>query len=93
MPDVADSIVSLNRVTWSDQSIELEADPRHVELLLKEVGCEGSKVTTPLVKERIEEALSSEELDADSAAMYRSARMRLAYVSQNRPEGKNWQKD
>ena len=87
MPDVDHSIVILNRlVTWSDKGIELEADPRHVELLFKEVGCEGSKVTTPLVKERIEEALSSEELDADQAAMYRSASMRLAYLSQDRPD-------
>ena len=87
MPDVDHSIVILNRlVTWSDKGIELEADPRHVELLLKEVGCEGSKVTTPLVKERIEEALSSEELDADQAAMYRSASMRLAFLSQDRPD-------
>ena len=87
MPDADHSIVILNRlVTWSDKGIELEADPRRVELLLKEVGCEGSKVTTPLVKERIQEALSSEELDADQAAMYRSASMRLAYLSQDRPD-------
>ena len=87
MPDVDHSTIILNRlVTWSDRGIELEADPRHVELLLEEVGCEGSKVATTLVKERIEEALHSEELDADQAAMYRSASMRLAYLSQDRPD-------
>ena len=59
MADVAHSITILNRlVTWTDRGIELEADPRHVDLLLNEVGCEGAKVTTPLVEERVEEAQS-----------------------------------
>ena len=87
MKDVDYSIVILNRlVTWTDKGIEMEADPRHVDLLLQEVGCEGSKVTTPLIKERIEEALTSEELDEETSAMYRSASMRLAYLSQDRPD-------
>jgi len=61
MKNVDHSIVILNRlVTWTDKGIEMEADPRHVDLLLQEVVCEGSKVTTPLIKERIEEALTSE---------------------------------
>ena len=86
--DVDHSIVILNRlVTWTDKGIELEADPRHVALLIQEVGCEGSKVSTPLVKERIEEeALNSEELSEEQATMYRSASMRLAYLSQDRPD-------
>ena len=50
MKDVDHSIVILNRlVTWTDKGIEMEADPRHVDLLLQEVVCEGSKVTTPLI--------------------------------------------
>ena len=77
----------MNRlVTWPDKGIEMEEDPRHVDLLLQEVVCEGSKVTTPLIKERIEEALTSEELDEETSAMYRSASMRLAYLSQDRPD-------
>ena len=87
MKDVDHSIVILNRlVTWTDKGIELEADPRHVALLIQKVGCEGSKVSTPLVKERIEEALNSEELSEEQATMYRSASMRLAYLSQDRPD-------
>ena len=66
MSDVSHSITILNRlVTWTDRGIELEADPRHVDLLLNEVGCEGAKVTTPLVKERVEEALNAEDLDEE----------------------------
>ena len=46
MPNVSLSIVILNRlVSWTEAGIELEADPRHVDLLLKEIGCEGAKVT------------------------------------------------
>ena len=64
--DVSHSIVILNRlITWTDRGIELEADPGHVDLLLNEVGCEGAKVTTPLVKERVEEALNAEDLDEE----------------------------
>ena len=77
----------MNRlVTWTDRGIELEADPRHVDLLLNEVGCEGAKVTTPLVKERVEEALNAEDLDEQLCGLYRSASMRLAYLSQDRPD-------
>ena len=54
--------------------------------LSRKLGCEGSKVSTPLVKERIEEALNSEELSEQQATMYRSASMRLAYLSQDRPD-------
>ena len=85
MSDVSHSITILNRlVTWTDRGFELEADPRHAELLLNEVGCEGAKVTTPLVKERVEEALNAEDLDEELCGLYRSASMRFAYVSQDR---------
>ena len=58
MPNVDRSIVVLNRLlTWTDKGIELEADPRHVAIILREVGCEGCKVTTPLVEERVGKAL------------------------------------
>ena len=77
----------MNRlVTWTDRGIELEADPRHVDLLLNEVGCEGAKVPTPFVKERVEEALNAEDLDEELCGLYRSASMRLAYLSQDWPD-------
>ena len=48
MSDVSHSITILNRLmAWTDRGIELEADQRHVDLLLSEVGCEGAKITTP----------------------------------------------
>ncbi|CAJ1336689.1 unnamed protein product, partial [Effrenium voratum] len=45
------------------QGIELEADPRHAELILREMGCEGAKVTTALVKERVDQVDDAEPLD------------------------------
>ena len=73
---------TLNRLlTWTDQGIELEAGPRHVEILLREVGCEGSKVTARFVKERVEEALASEDLAEAMNGMYRSATaLRIAQI-------------
>ena len=50
-------------LTWTERGIELEADPRHAELIIREMGCQGAKVTTALVKERLEEVESSEPLE------------------------------
>ncbi|CAE7686814.1 GIP, partial [Symbiodinium sp. CCMP2456] len=81
------SIDILNRlVSWISRGIELEADPRHVDIILREIGCEGAKVTTALVKERIEEVENAEPLSSEDASWYRSVSMRLAYLSQDRPD-------
>ena len=81
------SIDILNRlVSWTSRGIELEADPRHADIILREVGCEGAKVTTALVKERIEEVEGAEPLTSEDASWYRSVSMRLAYLSQDRPD-------
>ena len=81
------SIDILNRlVSWTSRGIELEADPRHADIILREVGCEGAKVTTALVKERIEEVEGAEPLTPEDALWYRSVSMRLAYLAQDRPD-------
>ena len=38
------------------------------------------------MKDRVEEALNAEELDEELCGSYRSASMRLAYLSQDRPD-------
>ena len=60
LPDCVQQLSVLNRlITWSDTGIELEADPRHVELIVTDLGLKGSvPVTTPLLK-----AKASEEVD------------------------------
>ena len=81
------SIDILNRlVTWTERGIELEADPRHSELIIREMGCDGAKVTTALVKERLEEVENSEPLEPSEVPRYRSVSMRLAYLAQDRPD-------
>ena len=64
----------------------MEADPRHAELIIKEMGCEGAKVTTALVKERVDEVDEAELLEPTEASKYRSVSIRLAYLSQDRPD-------
>ena len=73
-------------ITWTSKGIELEADPRR--LILQEVGCEGANVTTPPVKERMEDVYESEpfKFSSEEAARYRSVSMRLAYLPQDRPD-------
>ena len=55
-----------------------------MDLLLKEIDCEGANVTTPLIKERLEEVQDAEALDSDVAAKYGSVSMRLSYLAQDR---------
>ncbi|CAE7377600.1 unnamed protein product, partial [Symbiodinium necroappetens] len=49
LPGVIQSISVLNRlVTWTRDGIELEANPRHVDLVLEQLGLDkGAVVTTP----------------------------------------------
>ena len=78
----------LNRtITWDNQGILWEADPRHVDIILRQTGVTHS-VTTPLVKEKANEAgdENDEELDRSSAEDYRSMAMRIGYLSQDWPK-------
>ena len=65
---------------------ELEADPRHVELLVSQMGLsnESKAVSTPDVRTTDEE--DGKELDADGRACYRSWTMRASCLSQDRCE-------
>ena len=54
-PDTVQSIRCLNRlITWRLGGIEYEPDPRHGQILIRDLGLEqaGSILTTPGVKER-----------------------------------------
>ena len=65
---------------------ELEADPRHVEILVSQMGLsnESKAVSTPVVRTTDEE--DGKELDAEGRACYRSWTMRASYLSQDRRE-------
>ena len=64
----------------------LEADPRHMEILVSQVGLsdESKAVSTPGVRTTDEE--DGKELGAEDRACYRSWTMRARYISQDRRE-------
>ena len=87
LPGVIHKISVLNRlVTWTHEGIEMEADPRHVDLVLEQLGLEkGVSVTTPLVKVK-DEDMDKTPLGTAEAALYRSIAMRIGYLSMDRPD-------
>jgi hypothetical protein len=87
MPGTKQEMTILNRIlSWTGQGIEWEADPRHQQLVVAALGV-TAKVTTPVVKEKIEERdVESPELSVERASEYRSISMRTAYLAQDRPD-------
>ena len=63
---------------------EIEADPRHVEILVSQMGLSiESKAVTGV---RMTDEEDGKELDAESRACYRSWTLRASYLSQDRCE-------
>ena len=96
-PELGDvqELTHLNRIVrWcSDgvERIELEPDPRHVEILVKQAGLkmDSKGVTTPGVRApATEDGLPppSDLLDDESKSLYRSMVMRGAYLAQDRAD-------
>ena len=72
---------------WTRGGIELESDPCHAEMIIRAVGVTGPKLSTPMVKERADNAFNEDiDLAKDLALPYRSTTMRAAYLSQDRPD-------
>ena len=91
--DDAREVRILNRyVRWNSHGerswIEYEPDPRHAELIVELLNLESAKgVTTPSIKKRLEEVwVTSPRLDALQTRQYRGVVMRVAYLSQDRPD-------
>ena len=81
LPNICHQISVLNRlISWTEHGIELEADPRHVELVLEQ----AASVTTPLVKSKGDEEESP--LTDQEAGYYRSIAMRIGFLSMDRPD-------
>ena len=79
----------LNRIIrWTHQGIRVEADPRHVEILIKETGLgEANIVVTPGAKANEGKGeLSDAPLDKTAASMYRSCVARANYLALDRPD-------
>ena len=76
----------LNRlISWREDCIEYEADPRHVQIIAETMGIGNAKpVTTPGVREP--DSADEKELIGSQAFTYRSVTMRAQYLAQDRPE-------
>ena len=76
----------LNKIVrWTDAGIRIEADPRHVEILIKEMGLgEANSVKTPGGKDRERDENGEQPLDKAEASMYRSCVARANYLAQDR---------
>ena len=94
-PDDGDdkTVTILNRLvtsvclSGSRSQIEIEADPRHREILLAQMNLDGANVksvTTPAVKIQEWTLQMLTKIDRDRASTFRSATMRASYMSINR---------
>ena len=69
--------------------LDIEADGRHVPLIIAEAGCDGRTKAVATPREKLKDAvvlenLKSKVLDRERATRYRSASMRLSYLAQDR---------
>ena len=94
------SIRVLNRVLeWKEEGISYEADQRHAEIVIRELGLENSKpVTTPgsrddaakmgnlKIEGSIDTDIGGKELVGKEATMFRALVARLNYLAQDRPD-------
>ena len=79
----------LNRIVrWTEEGYELEADPRHIELVVKQLGIEGEKpFATPGVEDTDkEEEVEEDPLTPEEATRYRGIAARINYLSPDRPD-------
>jgi hypothetical protein len=85
-PGSVNELSVLNRIVrWNANGIEYEADPRHAEIIISELGLKGSKVVaTPGVKSIIPEL--AEPLGVREVSQFRSLVARANYLAQDRPD-------
>lgn len=80
-------ITILNRVVkWGGQGIEYEADPRHAEIIIKQLGLrEGKAAATPGTKASKGDE-DGEPLVGEEATNFRALTARANYLAQDRPD-------
>ena len=74
--DCVQSIRVLGRlVEWTADGITWEADPRHAELTRKSYGVTGRSVTTPGVRDKLNDIEGEAPIDKEAADRYRANTM------------------
>ena len=87
VPNCLRSITILRRiVTWDENGISWEADQRHSDILLQELGVTGMNIKTPAARDRQPASDDEDPLPAEQIFKYRSLAMRASYLSQDRPD-------
>ena len=77
----------LNRVVrWCSDGLRYEADPRHVDILLKGIAGTARALSTPGTQSRDLNPDDDEELSEVDAGLYRSFAARANYLSLDRPD-------
>ena len=77
----------LNRcVICSDSGLTWEADPRHAELAVAELGLQAARPQTSPSGAKPSTPLDHEELELDGQKAYHSVSARLAYLAADRPD-------
>ena len=76
-------------LSYRNSCFELEADPRHIELLRRLVESESGNtksVKTPGIKAKLDDEFDSRKLNPSELSDFRSHVMRAAYLGLDRPE-------
>ena len=80
----------LNRVVrWTAQGLEIEADPRQAEKLLRDLKLDGENVkaaASPGVRATREQLEGDAALEASKCTPYRAVVARANYLASDRPE-------
>jgi len=76
----------LNRLLrYTEFGVEIEADPRHAEIIVRDMGMKDAKALgTPGIKHEIEDEIWKKPLPPDRVRMYRGLVARANYLSQDR---------
>ena len=85
-PEIADdkSVVMLGRILeWKEHGVDVEADPKHVELILKEMGMEECKGSDVVGRTRLDDDEEGKLLPQD-ARRFRSIAARCNFIAADR---------
>ena len=72
------------KIRWTQEGIEVEADTKHVDILLKEWQMKDCKACDSPIGN--EPGAGSEEMEARQATVFRRAVARINYLGQDRPD-------
>ena len=76
-------------ITWENAGVRYEPDPRHIEVLVRDLALEGAApLSAPSVRPAPQDAEEEEEpeLPGEEALLYRRCAARLNYLSLDRPD-------